>query len=114
MASRHQMTREQKRYLLQYIEEHPELQSGKFTQNFTFKKAQSMWKELSTVLNSMPGAQNDWEKWRKTWHDMKNSAKAKGAAIKKHRSQTGGGPPTKEDLNVEDEKILNILSVLHQ
>ncbi|KAJ8926656.1 hypothetical protein NQ314_020958 [Rhamnusium bicolor] len=83
------MSKEQKTYLIQYVEEHRELQSGKLSQQFTFKKAQCLWKELANILNSMPGARKDWEKWRKG---------------------TGGGPPPKDEVNSDDDKILGMIS----
>ncbi|KAJ8965418.1 hypothetical protein NQ314_004171 [Rhamnusium bicolor] len=104
------MSKEQKTYLIQYVEEHRELQSGKLSQQFTFKKAQCLWKELANILNSMPGARKDWEKWRKTWHDLRNLAKSKGASIKKYQKGTGGGPPPKDEVNSDDDKILGMIS----
>lgn len=59
------LTGEQKRELLEFMENHPELRSGKFSQQFTFKKAQKLWLELSEKLNAYPGAQKEWKQWRK-------------------------------------------------
>lgn len=48
-----------------------------------------------------------------TWQDLKNCAKAKGAAIKRYRNQTGGGPQLapENDLSNEEEQILNTIGL---
>ncbi|KAG5887153.1 hypothetical protein JTB14_016847 [Gonioctena quinquepunctata] len=57
------MSKFQKVYLIQFLEDHPELKSRKFTQDFTFKKAQALWQEVAEALNAMPGSKKEWEKW---------------------------------------------------
>lgn len=47
------------------MEDHPELKCSKFTKDFTYKKGKQLWEELASNLNSMPGANKNWEKWRK-------------------------------------------------
>lgn len=59
------LTREQKKVLIQFIEDHPVLKTSKFTKDFTFKKGQALWEEISLILNAMPGAKKEWIKWRK-------------------------------------------------
>lgn len=59
------ITKEQKQILINYIEQHPELKSGKFTQSFTVKEGQSLWLKVTGQLNAAPGAQKTWQKWRK-------------------------------------------------
>ncbi|CAG9763560.1 unnamed protein product [Ceutorhynchus assimilis] len=104
------LTREQKKVLIQFIEDHPELKTSKFSKDFTFKKGQALWEEISSILNAMPGANKGWIKWRKTWHDIKNAVKTKSATIRRHLDQTGGGPPINEEITNEDQKILNLIS----
>ncbi|KAG5888873.1 hypothetical protein JTB14_004826 [Gonioctena quinquepunctata] len=58
----------------------------------------------------MPGSKKEWEKWRKTWHDLKTAVKAKGAVIEKHQSATGGGPPNQSELSNEVERILELIA----
>ncbi|CAG9763559.1 unnamed protein product [Ceutorhynchus assimilis] len=91
-------------------EDHPELKTSNFSKDFTFKKGQALWEEISSILNAMPGANKGWIKWRKTWHDIKNAVKTKSATIRRHLDQTGGGPPINEEITNEDQKILNLIS----
>ena len=51
--------------LLDFREEHPELKTGKFSANFTYKDASVLWMQLSNTLNATPGANRDWKLWRK-------------------------------------------------
>lgn len=51
--------------LLEFMENHPELQSGKFSKDFTFKHAEILWCEVTAELHEVPGAQKEWKKWRK-------------------------------------------------
>lgn len=56
----------QKEMLIEFVKKHENLQSGKFTQEFSFKKAQCLWEEITGQLNSIPqGATKDWKHWRK-------------------------------------------------
>lgn len=59
------ITKEQKQILINFIEQHHELKSGKFTSNFTVKQGQSLWVEVAKNLNAVPGARKTWQKWRK-------------------------------------------------
>lgn len=56
---------EQKKELVDFLNTHPELRSGKFTKHFTFKTAQSLWVKLTEDLNCLPGAKKDWRQWRR-------------------------------------------------
>ncbi|CAH1106877.1 unnamed protein product [Psylliodes chrysocephalus] len=94
--------------------DHPQLLSGKFTQNFTASSAKSMWKELESELNSMAGAKKDWQQWRKSWHDMKTKVKSKNAKIKNHRRGTGGGAPLGDVLTNWEESIFNLIQCLRK
>ncbi|XP_050310044.1 uncharacterized protein LOC126745999 [Anthonomus grandis grandis] len=99
---------EQKKELILFMEEHPELKSGKFTQDFSFKTAQALWIKLAGRLHSLPGAHKDWKQWRKTWQDLKSKSKKKKTEIRNHQMGTGGGPAV-ADLNSYDEKILELI-----
>lgn len=56
----------QKKVLVNFMNDHEELRSGKFTSKFTYKTAQILWETISDTLNSIPnGASKDWKKWRK-------------------------------------------------
>ncbi|XP_050516176.1 uncharacterized protein LOC126891040 [Diabrotica virgifera virgifera] len=92
------------------MEQHEELRRGQFTATFTYKKAQQLWEEITTNLNSVPNGQaKDWKKWRKTWQDMKKNATAKNAAIKRHRNMTGGGPTCSSSLSDQETWVLSMI-----
>lgn len=56
----------QKQMLLDFIELHPELHTGKFSAVFTHAIAQKLWEEITTALNAVPGGGvKDWKHWRK-------------------------------------------------
>lgn len=57
---------EQKSILLEYVKKYPDLAKQKFTAEFTFKKAQQHWEEVTAMLNGIPGgSKKTWIKWRK-------------------------------------------------
>ncbi|KAF5270829.1 hypothetical protein FQR65_LT17784 [Abscondita terminalis] len=62
----------QQRTMLEFLNAHPQLVSGKFTSTFTYKQAQALWHELTNILNAIPGAHKTWIQWRKTWQDKRN------------------------------------------
>ncbi|KYN19190.1 hypothetical protein ALC57_08480 [Trachymyrmex cornetzi] len=88
---------------------HPELQSGKFSATFTYKNAQKLWEEVTAQLHQIPGAVKEWNKWRKTWQDMRSATKAKNTSIKKHAQGTGGGPASSQVLTEIDQNILTLI-----
>ncbi|KAG5876356.1 hypothetical protein JTB14_009041 [Gonioctena quinquepunctata] len=102
----------QKTELLEFLERNPALQKGKFSNDFTFKKAQGMWMEVSNTLNSLPGAHKDWRQWRKAWQDMKVAAKRKNSQIKNFQRGTGGGPPILPPLNENEEAIVQMIGTV--
>lgn len=56
----------QKNILIDFMKNHENLQSGKFSNNFTYRKAQQLWQEVTIMLNSVAGgASKDWKKWRR-------------------------------------------------
>ncbi|XP_044765607.1 uncharacterized protein LOC123321885 [Coccinella septempunctata] len=100
----------QKKIVIQFLNDHQELKTGKFTKDFTYQKAQALWEQVTNLLNCVPnGAVKPWSKWRKTWQDMKKNAKAKNASIKRYSAGTGGGPAPKE-LSEVDSDIVSMLS----
>ncbi|CAG9814033.1 unnamed protein product [Phaedon cochleariae] len=107
-----QITESQKNCLIEFLKRNPNLQSGKFSNQFTFKDAQRKWTEIGTILNSMPGATRDWKGWRKTWQDLKSRTKLKVSNKRKHVRGTGGGPPVEEELSKLEEDIVDIVKVV--
>ncbi|CAG9773203.1 unnamed protein product [Ceutorhynchus assimilis] len=107
----------QKGMLLDFVKNHPNLASQKFGKDFSFKKAQMLWEELATSLNSVAGgSKKTWMQWRKTWTDLKKNTKNKAANINKYQQGTGGGPPMPEDkqmTNIEKD-ILEIIGTVMQ
>lgn len=55
----------QKYLLVNFMEDHPELQKGKFGPIVTHKQANLLWNELAMELNSIIGANKNAEKWKK-------------------------------------------------
>ena len=48
------------------MRKHPQLQSGRFTNDFTKKDYERLWSEITTILNNVPGGSTkDWKGWRK-------------------------------------------------
>lgn len=57
---------EQKKLLIEYVKQHPELLKGTFSSTFTLLMAKKLWEEISSMLNSVSGgAIKDWRQWRK-------------------------------------------------
>lgn len=64
---------EQKRILIECMEMNPNLRSGKFSNEFSFKTAQNLCMEISTKLNAIPGAAvKDWRQWHKVSDNLIN------------------------------------------
>ena len=55
----------QKNALLDFLEVHPKLVSGKFDASISFINAAKLWEECASVLNAIPGSTKDWKTWRK-------------------------------------------------
>ncbi|CAH0547023.1 unnamed protein product [Brassicogethes aeneus] len=103
------MSAQQKKILIEFIFKYPQLKHGKYTKEFTYEEGRKLWQIVTAQLNALPGAFKEWDKWRKSWHDIKTTSKAKSSKIKRHQKGTGGGPPIKTKLNDDDEKILEII-----
>lgn len=57
---------EQKEILVEFLEKHPELKSGKFTSTFTAKISRRLWTDVSILLNAVPcGAVKSYDQWKK-------------------------------------------------
>uniref|UniRef100_A0A6P7HDD5 Regulatory protein zeste n=1 Tax=Diabrotica virgifera virgifera TaxID=50390 RepID=A0A6P7HDD5_DIAVI len=100
---------EQKKELIHFIECHPELKSGKFSNEFSWKTAQNLWMHVAEHLNALPGAKKEWKQWRKTWQDMKSTAKRKKTQLKNQLTATGGGPQQDIIITEEDDQILDLV-----
>lgn len=42
-----------------------QLNAAKFSANFTHKIAKAIWESIAPQLNALPGAEKNWEKWKK-------------------------------------------------
>ncbi|KAL0199185.1 hypothetical protein M9458_007725, partial [Cirrhinus mrigala] len=47
---------------------------------------------MEKMAASSSSPQREWEVIRKKWHDFASAAKARGAAVRRDRARTGGGP----------------------
>ena len=65
---------QQKEILVEFLEKHPELKSGKFSSTFTAKISKSLWIELSNLLNAVPcGAIKTHDMWKKVCNTKSES-----------------------------------------
>jgi len=58
-------TKSQMKTLVELLSNNPRLNSGKFSANFTKQIAKARWEDIANELNSLPGAEKSWEKWKK-------------------------------------------------
>lgn len=58
-------TRNQMRTLVELMSNDPRLSAGKFSANFTNKIDKARWEAIANELNSLPGVEKSWEKWKK-------------------------------------------------
>nr|XP_023026951.1 uncharacterized protein LOC111514940 [Leptinotarsa decemlineata] len=77
LSSRPHVSKVQKEYLFEYLQNNPKLTNPKFSSLFTIKDAQMEWRALASALNRLPGSIKNWKQWRKTWQDMKSKVKMK-------------------------------------
>jgi len=63
MAKRLSITSDQKKALVEFMENHPDLRKGKFSINFTTAIAKSQWEDCRKLLpvNSIPGPAKEWQ-----------------------------------------------------
>lgn len=135
------ITEVQKETMTEFLKKRPNLISGKFSANFTYKNAEMLWKDLEKILNSIPGARKDWKNWRKvcfcfcasskscffyilwlscirdliyfqSWQDMRSRTKSKYASNRRSLNATGGGPSEEIILTKNEESILDIIKVV--
>lgn len=59
------ISEEQKKILVEWVVKHPQLNTKKFSANFTLKDSQRLWEEVTIILNSCVGATKTWQLWRK-------------------------------------------------
>ncbi|XP_054711808.1 uncharacterized protein LOC129221363 [Uloborus diversus] len=92
--------------MVAFLENHPELTIGKTTDSFTKADRHRLWQELADTLNKFPGGpRKSNQQWRKTWNDLKCSARAK--AIGNKRQHTENGSKT-EHLTPLEKKVLTM------
>lgn len=66
MAERSFVNEDQKKMLVEFLTQHEELRSGRFTATFSRQTAHNLWQQISHNLNMVQGgARKDWQKWRK-------------------------------------------------
>ncbi|CAH1114743.1 unnamed protein product [Psylliodes chrysocephalus] len=102
----------QKEIMVEYIGSKKEMYTGKLTATYTKEKIIANWKDISNLLNCVPGGPSkEWKQWRKTWVDLKKNQKAKFAGQKKYSEGTGGGPPIPcSPTNGLEAKLLEIIT----
>jgi hypothetical protein len=65
VQNRSRYSAEQKATLIELLKNEAQLITGKFSATYTFKDAKKKWEEISSTLNSIPGAKKEWKQWRK-------------------------------------------------
>ncbi|XP_022163582.1 uncharacterized protein LOC111029056, partial [Myzus persicae] len=108
--SRSRPSQNQMKLLVELMAKDPQLCSCKFTPSFTHKIAREKWENITVQVNSLPGAQKSWDKWKKSWQDTRSATKTKAAAIKRHISGTGGGPSCTIELSEIQKDALSLMS----
>lgn len=59
------ISEEQKKLMVEFLKNHKELTSGKFSQQFSKQESIKLWEELTIILNSIPGPKKTYKDWRK-------------------------------------------------
>lgn len=59
------LIQKQKEILTEFLQNHENLRTGKFTNEFTKKRARELWEEVTGSLNAIGGSKKTWEQWRK-------------------------------------------------
>ncbi|XP_016657737.1 uncharacterized protein LOC100302440 isoform X1 [Acyrthosiphon pisum] len=103
-------TKAQMKLLVELLSVDPQLNAAKFSANFTHNIARGRWENIALQLNALPGAEKNWEKWKKAWQDTKVTAKNKASAIKRHRNGTGGGPPCNITMSEAQTDAMSLIS----
>ncbi|XP_051159321.1 uncharacterized protein LOC127280405 [Leptopilina boulardi] len=104
------ISQEQKDVLISFVASNEKLRNKKFDASFTYQHSQNLWKDITKELNAIPnGSPKTWDKWRKSWQDLRCNVKSKVAKEKKHATGTGGGNKL-QLLNNSDTAVLNLLS----
>lgn len=60
-----QMSQTQKKTLLEFMEENPQLVTQKISNQYTSADMNQKWAEITDRLNSIPGCNKSWKEWRK-------------------------------------------------
>lgn len=96
--------------MIDFMELHPKLVSGRLDPNFTVKDRQRLWDELSNLLNADEnGSLKDAEKWRKTWNDLKNNVRQKVSLLSKNNSKFYGGSPIYIKLSSLEKRVTRMI-----
>ncbi|XP_071651737.1 uncharacterized protein [Temnothorax longispinosus] len=103
------ISEEQRNLLTEYMTNHPNLVSGKFSKTFTVDHAAKLWQEIAEILNACNGAEKNWKAWRKCWQDFRSRSKSKQGEINVHRRQTGGGELCTTVLTPDEEKVMSLI-----
>ncbi|XP_048840396.1 myb-related transcription factor, partner of profilin-like isoform X2 [Brienomyrus brachyistius] len=96
--------------LLEEVALHRDTLLSSFRSTMSNKSKQQLWEDIARKMAaSSLSPQREWDVVRKKWHDFASVAKARGAAVRRDREQTGGGPSAVPALTPNEEKVLDIL-----
>ncbi|CAH4034363.1 unnamed protein product [Pieris brassicae] len=91
MNRKTRVTQEQRKVLLEFMMEHPDVSQGRVPGAENARKKDEIIKELACHLNALEsGATKTPEKWWKCWLDWRSDTKAKALRIKKYLEGTSG------------------------
>ncbi|XP_045489724.1 uncharacterized protein LOC111001690 isoform X2 [Pieris rapae] len=91
MNKKTRVTQEQRKVLLEFMMDHPDVSQGRVPGAENARKKDELIKELARHLNALEsGATKTPEKWWKCWLDWRSDTKSKALRIKKYLEGTGG------------------------
>lgn len=102
----------EKKILLDNVERHYKLISGKFADTVTLKKKASCWVEITEKVNAQNvNFKRTVDQVKKKWEDMKGIARKKANAERATVGKTGNLPNADEDdsLTEEERRIVGLI-----
>ena len=94
--------------ITQKFEENQAVLKSKFTNTTTNKLKQSVWEEMTIVVNAVGTAHRSVAEVKEKWTNLQRTAKHELSNFRKEQRKTGGGPPQKTPSPSTD-KILELL-----
>ncbi|KAL5242614.1 hypothetical protein ACI65C_010024 [Semiaphis heraclei] len=103
---------QQLEFMVDYLIQHPEVATGKFTMLNAKNKLQGSWEELATHLNNMRNpnqAIKNVKSWKESWRDQKTKTSKKVGALRAARVKTGNKKIDLPPLGDLDKKVFGLM-----